>query len=87
MVQGAMNDLNKMILANTPDDPFGFMSGFNSDAYLTDGGYVGTDGAVRVIDGVQINVYGAQGQDVNELADAVAYRLQTLVDRKAAVWA
>lgn len=87
MVQGAMNELNKMILANTPDDPFGFMSGFNSDAYLTDGGYVGTDGAVRVIDGVQINVYGAQGQDVNELADAVAYRLQTLVDRKAAVWA
>ena len=37
--------------------------------------------------GVTINVYGAQGQNINDLADAVADRFQVLVDRKAAVWA
>lgn len=37
--------------------------------------------------GVTINVYGAQGQNINELADAVADRFQTMVDRRAAVWA
>lgn len=37
--------------------------------------------------GVTINVYGAQGQNINDLADAVAERFQTIVDQKAAVWA
>lgn len=37
--------------------------------------------------GVTINVYGAQGQNINDLADAVAERFQNIVDQKAAVWA
>ena len=85
-VQGAMNDLNDMMLENTPEDPFGFMAGINADPYAAYGAD-GSIGAVRIIDGIQINVYGATGQNVNDLADQVADRLQTLVDRKAAVWA
>lgn len=37
--------------------------------------------------GVVLNVYGAEGQDVNALADAVMYRLQSAVERKEAVFA
>ena len=37
--------------------------------------------------GVVINVYGAEGQDVNALADVVMYRLQSAVERKEAVFA
>lgn len=37
--------------------------------------------------GVVLNVYGAEGQDVNALADAVMYRLQHAVERREAVFA
>ena len=37
--------------------------------------------------GITLNVYGAPGQDVDELADAVADRLETLVQQKEAVFA
>lgn len=37
--------------------------------------------------GVVLNVYGAEGQDVNALADAVMYRLQSAVERREAVFA
>lgn len=37
--------------------------------------------------GVNIVVYGAQGQDVSELADAVMYKLQHAVERREAVFA
>ena len=37
--------------------------------------------------GVVLNVYGAEGQDVNALADAVMYRLQNAVERREAVFA
>ena len=37
--------------------------------------------------GVVLNIYGAEGQDVNALADAVMYRLQSAVERKEAVFA
>lgn len=37
--------------------------------------------------GVNVSVYGAPGQSVNELADAVMDRIQTAVARKGAVWA
>lgn len=36
---------------------------------------------------VTINVYGAQGQSVNELAEVIAVKLQTLTERKGAVYA
>lgn len=37
--------------------------------------------------GVVLNVYGAEGQDVNALADAVMCRLQSAVERREAVFA
>lgn len=37
--------------------------------------------------GVVLNIYGAEGQDVNALADAVMYRLQSAVERREAVFA
>lgn len=37
--------------------------------------------------GVVLNVYGAEGQNVNALADAVMYRLQSAVERREAVFA
>lgn len=37
--------------------------------------------------GVVLNIYGAEGQDINALADAVMYRLQSAVERREAVFA
>lgn len=37
--------------------------------------------------GVNIVVYGAPGQDVDDLADAIMYRMQSAVERKEAVFA
>lgn len=36
--------------------------------------------------GITVNVYGAPGQDVNELADLVADRVEAAVQRQKAVW-
>lgn len=36
--------------------------------------------------GINIQVYGADGQDVNELADIVMRRIESAVNRKEAVW-
>lgn len=36
--------------------------------------------------GINIQVYGADGQDVNELADIVMSRIESAVNRKEAVW-
>lgn len=36
---------------------------------------------------ITVNVYGAQGQDVNELAKLVAYKLEELTQRRAAAYA
>ena len=38
------------------------------------------------VGGVNITINAAPGMDVNALADAVAYRLQTMTRRKEAVW-
>ena len=35
---------------------------------------------------ITINVYGAEGQDVNSLADAIAYKLEEMTTRRAAVY-
>ena len=43
-------------------------------------------GTTTNMGGVVINVYGAEGQDVNALADVVMYRLQSAVERKEAVF-
>ena len=44
-------------------------------------------GTTTNMGGVVINVYGAEGQDVNALADVLMYRLQSAVERKEAVFA
>lgn len=41
----------------------------------------------NTLGGVTINIYGAPGQDVDELADAVADRMETVVRKKGAVFA
>lgn len=37
--------------------------------------------------GITMNVYGAEGQDVSQLADIVADRIQSMIDRNEAVYA
>ena len=37
--------------------------------------------------GINLSVYGSQGQNVNELADVVMERIQTAVNQRGAVWA
>lgn len=46
----------------------------------------GTAGGGVNMGGVTIQINAPSGMDVNALADAVAYRLQTLAGRKEAVW-
>ena len=36
---------------------------------------------------VTMNIYGAVGQDVNELADIISYRLRHQIDQNGAVYA
>lgn len=36
---------------------------------------------------VTMNIYGAEGQDIDELADAVAVRLSDMIDEREAVFA
>ena len=47
----------------------------------------GSNTSTTNVGGVQIVVYGAQGQDVNELADIVMARMQGAVERREAVFA
>lgn len=44
-------------------------------------------GTTTNMGGVNIVVYGAQGQDVSELADIVMARMQSAVERREAVFA
>lgn len=39
------------------------------------------------VGGINLSVYGAQGQNVNDLADIIMYKIQTAVNQKGAVWA
>lgn len=39
------------------------------------------------VGGINLSVYGAQGQSVNDLADVIMYKIQTAVSQKGAVWA
>lgn len=44
-------------------------------------------GGTATYGGININVYGAQGQSVDELADVIMQKMQYAVSRKEAVWA
>lgn len=46
-----------------------------------------TNNSVTNLGGINLSVYGAQGQNVNELADVVMERIQTAVNQRGAVWA
>ena len=59
--------------------------GAGAKAYLPAAG--GTSTTTTHMGGVNINVYGAEGQDVHELAREVADIVQSEVDSKGAVWA
>lgn len=69
------------------------MSGINKDmsnavninpmsSYTPSGGAVGGN----AYGGITLNVYGAQGQNVSELADIVMAKMQSAVDRKNLAW-
>lgn len=57
--------------------------GAGAQAYLP---AVGSSSTTTNMGGVNINVYGAEGQDVHELAQEVADIVQRQVDSKGAVW-
>ena len=46
-----------------------------------------TNNSVTNLGGINLSVYGAQGQNVNELADVVMERIQNAVTQRGAVWA
>lgn len=54
---------------------------------MSGAGLSGGNNTVSNLGGVQINVYGAEGQDVSALADQVSDRINQLVNQKGAVWA
>lgn len=47
----------------------------------------GLNGSTTNLGGVTINIQGAEGQDVEELANIVMYKMQRVVDRREAVFA
>ena len=77
-----------------------FVKGINANAYKIDNALGRTFGVIpdtnpatvggaRTMNmgGVSINVYGAAGQDVNQLADIVMMKMQNAVSRREAVFA
>ena len=77
-----------------------FVKGINANAYKIDNALGRTFGVIpdtnpatvggaRTMNmgGVSINVYGAAGQDVNQLADIVMTKMQNAVSRREAVFA
>lgn len=53
----------------------------------TSGGALGAGATTNYNGGnISINVYGAEGQSVDSLADAIAYKLEEMTRRNAAVW-
>lgn len=46
-----------------------------------------TNNSVTNLGGINLSVYGAQGQNVSELADVVMERIQSAVSQRGAVWA
>lgn len=73
-VQDAMDELNDIV--SGPLD-----AGISTTTSYSDSRNAATTG------GITINVYGAVGQDVNDLAEIVAQKLENAVQRKKAVFA
>lgn len=66
--------------------------GDNGPELLTMNGGVATvspinNSSTTNLGGINMNIYGAQGQNVNDLADVIMNRIQNAVVQKGAVWA
>lgn len=55
-------------------------------AYAPQGGLTGSDVVTYNGGNISINVYGAQGQNVNDLANAVAYKLEEMTRRRGVIY-
>jgi len=79
------------VIGDVKDDMTSSMNGLTASMSVTATGagdpYLG--GSTTNYNGgnVTINVYGAEGQSVNELADVIAAKLQDMTSRKGAVYA
>ncbi len=80
-------------MGGVEDDMIGQMEGLTGSMNAEVSAY-GTSGAAMVGDttnitggNIAINVYGAEGQDVNSLADVIAEKLEDMTNRKGAVYA
>ena len=80
-------------MGNVEDDMTATMSGLTSSMTAEVNAY-GTGGAASIGDtnnynggNVTMNIYGAEGQDVGELADVIAEKLGEMTARKGAVYA
>ena len=80
-------------MGNVEDDMAATMSGLTSSMTAEVNAY-GTGGAASIGDtnnynggNVTMNIYGAEGQDVGELADVIAEKLGEMTTRKGAVYA
>lgn len=80
-------------MGGVEDDMIGQMEGLTGSMNAEVSAY-GTSGAAMVGDttnitggNISINVYGAEGQDVNSLADVIAEKLEDMTNRKGAVYA
>ena len=79
-------------MGGVEDDMIGQMEGLTGSMNAEVSAY-GTSGAAMVGDttnitggNIAINVYGAEGQDVNALAEVIAYKLEDLTKRRSAVY-
>ena len=70
-------------------DTFGGLTG-NMSAEITanspEGAAYGSAGDTYNGGNISINVYGAEGQDVNSLAETIAYKLEEMTTRRSAVY-
>lgn len=80
-------------MGGVEDDMVSQMEGLTGSMNAEVSAY-GTSGAAMVGDttnitggAISINVYGAEGQDVNSLADVIAEKLEDMTNRKGAVYA
>lgn len=80
-------------MGGVEDDMVSQMEGLTGSMNAEVSAY-GTSGAAMVGDttnitggNIAINVYGAEGQDVNSLADVIAEKLEDMTNRKGAVYA
>lgn len=72
---------NKKMLLNTVADAFNF-----SDIITDDQPQLSLAGAGSGVTNVTMNIYGAEGQDVNELAEIISQKLGAAVKRSTVTW-